>query len=368
MSAAPEMTARERWLAALHFRPLDRLPFWPKVFGGYLMHQDKPFRKGTQQAFFDYVGCDPQYQMGEFIVRGGTCTGLDITRTREGETHIYSTPYGDCTLRFHYDAASDTSHPVEFPVKGPEDLRRMTAWYRDSVLSADEAALAEQRALIRRVGDKGVAAYTVGESPLMYFLEYLAGIDNGHYLLCDYGDEVEELFDAIQADLEKRAALACERCSADLFYFAENTSTTLISPTQYGRYCLGHVRRYAEIIRGYDRNIVLHMCGHLKLLLDQLAETSAHAFEAFTTPPVGSATLAQGRAACPDKCLIGGTNAVLWMQEPEEIIAALEETLAGLPHHRGLVITSAGVMPPACRPETIRRVFRWLCAFPLRLG
>lgn len=34
------------------------------------------------------------------------------------------------------------------------------------------------------------------------------------------------------------------------------------------------------------------------------------------------------------------------------------------PRHRGLVLTSAGVMPPMCSPKTIRTVCEWVKAYP----
>jgi len=33
------MTPKERWLAALRLRPVDRLPFWPKFDAAYLRAQ-----------------------------------------------------------------------------------------------------------------------------------------------------------------------------------------------------------------------------------------------------------------------------------------------------------------------------------------
>jgi len=91
-------------------------------------------------------------------------------------------------------------------------------------------------------------------------------------------------------------------------------------------------------------------------------------FEAFSSPPIGNTRLGDGRSACPDKCLIGGTNAVLWTKSAREIIADIERDLAALPHHRGLVITSGGVMPPLCEPETIRQVCEWLGQYPAVFG
>ena len=35
MEAAQLMIPKERWLAATHMRPVDRLPFWPKLDAAY---------------------------------------------------------------------------------------------------------------------------------------------------------------------------------------------------------------------------------------------------------------------------------------------------------------------------------------------
>ena len=78
------------------------------------------------------------------------------------------------------------------------------------------------------------------------------------------------------------------------------------------------------------------------------------------------AILLEDRTFCPDKCLIGGSNAVTWVTSAEDIWSELERGLDELPHHRGLVITSGGVMPPGCSMETIREVGRFLRQYPIR--
>ena len=114
--------------------------------------------------------------------------------------------------------------------------------------------------------------------------------------------------------------------------------------------------------------MVLHMCGHLKHLLPELAQIPVRAFEAFTSPTLGNTSLLDGRSACPDKCLIGGTNAMLWTTTAGKIISKIEEDLSEMPHHRGVVVTSAGVMPPLCKPETIKRVCEWVKEYPARMN
>jgi len=201
----------------------------------------------------------------------------------------------------------------------------------------------------------------------MHWVEFLAGIEMAHLLLADHRAAVEELFQAMHRVLLRTAEILAEHSPVDLLYMTENTSTTLISPAQYRRYCYPHVQAYGEIAWSHGRLLALHMCGHLKLLLPDLATLHAQAFEAFTTPTLGNATFLDGRTACPDKCLIGGTNAMLWTRPAAEIIAQIERDLDALPHHRGIAVTSAGVMPPPCEPETIRQVCDWVTTYPARM-
>jgi hypothetical protein len=48
--------------------------------------------------------------------------------------------------------------------------------------------------------------------------------------------------------------------------------------------------------------------------------------------------------------------------------AYLEKHLNALPHHRGIAVTSAGVMPPRCAPDTIKSVCDWVKRYPARMA
>jgi len=267
------------------------------------------------------------------------------------------------TARHVFDEPSCSSHPAEFPIKTREDILRMTAFYEDTEVVYDADANEKSIARCKDLGETASTMMGAGESPLMEFVEWLAGVENAHYLLADCPDEVDALFDAMHRVLKRKVEIAADKSPADTVYLTENTSTSLISPEQYRALNKPMLVEYADICRGAGRKLILHMCGHLKMLLPDLAEVGAAGFEAFTSPTVGNTTLLDGRAACPDVCLIGGTNAALWMTDnARAIIAQLEHDVAELPHRRGIVISSAGVMPALCSPETIRRVCEWVHA------
>jgi hypothetical protein len=270
----------------------------------------------------------------------------------------YRSPGGqELVHEYAYDAPSDSWHPTRYLCAEIEDVELLTDYFSGVEvvpLPADERAALEAQAAQGR--QSAIVQTGAGESPLMEWIEHVAGIEAGHYLLVDETEAVEALFAAMHRVLCDGLALLCQSGIYDVVVMVENTSTTLISTEQYARYCFGHISDYARIAREAGCRLQLHMCGHLKALLPQLAQLPVNSFEAFTAPPVGNTRLIDGRRACPDTCLIGGTSASLWMRSQEEIIAAVLRDLDELPHHRGIVLSSAGVMPPICPPAVAKAV------------
>jgi len=366
MSAGEQMTAKERWLAALSLQPVDRLPFWPKLDGAYPLHQAAPFRGMSLVQLHEWIGSDRHEGVGAALRDRRARTELTEQRA-DGELRTtFRTPYGDLVRVNRFDPISQSWHPMRFPVRFLADIHAMTAWYADCRPEVDAEALAEAEESYRRIGDSALVTTGVGQSPLMHWVEWLAGIENAHYLLHDHPDAVLALFAEMHRVLLRRAGILADRHPADAFYMVENTSTTLIAVDQYRALNLPQIMDYARVMAAAGRHLLLHMCGHLRALLPDLAGIPCSGFEAFTTPTLGNTTLLDGRRTCPDKCLIGGTQAPDWLLPAEALIGRLRRSLDELPHHRGIVVTSAGVMPPACPPETVRAVRDWVVSYEHR--
>ncbi len=364
------MTPRERWLAAIDFQEVDRLPFWPKINGTYIKSQEAKYRDWSYQEMADFIDCEYQgwadaclketHKKGDFEQTGGWEQGYFKRK--------YTAPSGAVlTSTDTHDPASGSFHPTEFPIKTRDDLLVLADYYNDCVVEPDLEALETLRKLQADEPPRYIVTTGLGESPLMFTIEHMAGVAEAHMFLMMYPEETEELFAAIHRYLcDKCRAVAEMDHPADAFYFIENTSTTLISPDQYRQYCLPQIQEYGEILKSGGKRQALHMCGKLKLILPDLAKTPAVLFEAFTSPPVGDTTLLDGREGCPEKCIVGGTNAAIWTRPADEIIAQLEKDLDALPHHRGIVTSSGGMMPPLASPETIKAVSDSIHNYPAK--
>ena len=364
------MSGRERILAAIAFEEIDQLPFWPKFFGeAYPPSQKAPFDTMSKYEIYRWIGCDiiEWMPMGGCVRRVMKNVDLDIKMDNGEMLATFITPFGSTQLRMAYDQPSQSWHPTVHPIKTLEDIRIMTAFFKGLTWEFNPESWEATKQVNEIVGDDGITMEAVGESPLMAFVEYGAGIAQAPLILMDHEEAMEELFETMQQMYLQKLELTVEHSVADVLIFVENTSTTMISPKQYRRYCVPHFEQYGRIIKGAGKPFALHMCGHLKALLEDIAGSPADIIEAFTSPTIGNTTLLDGRETCPEICLMGGTNAALWMQPPDEVVKQIENDLEALPHHRGLVLSSAGVMTPLCTPETLKTVNEWIRSYTVRL-
>jgi hypothetical protein len=358
------MTVRERWFSAVRREEIDRLLFWPKLDMAYTYRYGEQYGFKTPIEFHRFLGSEMLHGVPSCVEQKHAKCAIITAREGDERRTVIETPLGDIRYVYRFDKGSQAWHPTEFAIKSARDLERMIAYLEDIELSVSDDNISAGLEEKKRWGDWFFSWEPVGESPLMHYVEHLAGVETAHYLLADNQTLVEEFFDAWHEVLKRTTELKAEHSVADMLAFIENTSTTLISPTQYRTYCAKHIGEYSQICREHDRILALHMCGHLRDILPDLATVGANVFEAFTSPTVGNTPLAMGRKACPEVCLIGGTNAALWTRPAKEIIARIEQDLADLPHHRGVVLSSAGVMPPLASPGTIREVCDWVHRFP----
>ncbi|MCL2665963.1 MAG: uroporphyrinogen decarboxylase family protein [Defluviitaleaceae bacterium] len=349
------MTTKERIKAAINSEPVDRLPFWPKIGGAYAIKWKK-----TADELYEYIGSDPIAFTGPVYKESRAKTRHEVKTFGIETVTEYVTAHGTLRRVCRFDEASQSEHPMEFPIKTRHDIEIMAEWFKDIKIEYDKSFRESCEAHYKSIGNAAFVAATVGSSALMHFVEWLAGVEQAHYFLADYPEETEALFAEMHRVTIEKTAVSAQYSPADALFFIEDTSTAIISPGQYKRCNFDHLKRYGEISKSFCKPVILHMCGHLKALLPMLAELPVNAFEAFTSPTMGDTTLLDGRNACPDKCLIGGTNAAVWLGGADEIFRHISNQLDKLPHRRGIFISSAGMMPPDCPPETVRVVKRRL--------
>lgn len=360
------MTSRERWLAALHLQSVDRFPFWPKIDKAYLRGQTEPFNNMTVQDFHKWLGSDPQLWTPSLVHEMRGKTRVESVRDGVLQKTVYHTPFGHATMMQQYFPETRAWRTVAFPIHSHDGVAIMTEFFRDAHPKLDRAAFEKSKEFCAALGQTAVTATYVGMSPFLEFVQGMVDPQRAVELLTNYPADIEALLDAMHQVMLKRMEYCCGQSPADTLYLIENTQATPLPPAVYRKYCLPHIRVYAEMAKKAGRLLVLLMSGQVKPLLSDLATLPLTALEAFTTPPVGDVTLVDGRAACPKCCLIGGDNAAHWTRPMLEIIVGLDEQFEALPHLRGVIVTSGGILPPDADPHKLREVAAWVQAYPLK--
>ena len=352
------MTCRERIHATLRGDEVDRFPVWLKMTNRtWQSSQPEPYRSMGEEQLLREAGCD--LMLGCWGGARRETPHVQWTRSEEDGIRrtTMQTPDGAIVGEETFDPYTESWHPTKFAADSAENLRRARWLFTDTTYSVDLAQAARWAA--RQEELAGRDAFTIagiGPSPLMELVEHLCGPQNTIYFLHDEPDLARELIALMHQDRLRNLRALLPHIAADSFWLTENTTTTLISPQLFEEFCMPHLAAYGTLVREHGIVAVHHMCGTLNALLELIDTLPAQANEAYTTPPVGNATLAEGRTRMPSKALIGGTNATLWLASPDRIVQTVADDLARCPDRRKIFLTSAGVLPPPVSFEKARCV------------
>jgi len=355
------ITSRERLLRAYRGEPVDRVPYWAKIANGvWQNNQPEPFHSMSERELLDFIHADGFFFCDHGVRR--SAERVTVERHWEGnvEFHITHTPDGDVREGWAREPIGGTMHPVEFPIKTVGDICRYRWLFTDVTYRVDADGLADGREMCKQTGQRGVNVTAWGTSPFMDLVEHYVGPVNFHLMLKDYPRQVDELLELMHQDNMRHVRAVAKNTPSDIVVSVENTSTTLISPGQFEKYCYRHLCDYGKAIEAEGKIHELHMCGHTKALLAQIDKIPAGSIEAYTSPGVGNTRLVDGRTLAPSKTLIGGTNVNTWLLPLEQIKQYIADELAACPDNRRIVVTTAGVAPPGCPAERFRQVGEWM--------
>ncbi|NOY82969.1 MAG: hypothetical protein GXP31_18380 [Kiritimatiellaeota bacterium] len=343
------MSGRERILACLRGEETDRLPVWLKMANRtWKSAQPEPYASMDEVRLLRACGCDLLLGCGLPVPADCPHVRRSQKRTADTVARLIETPDGPLVGEDRIDPLTGTTHPGRFMLETPDDLKRMRWVYLDTVYRVDLDRAEKVRERQGRIEAlDAVTTSGCGPSPFMDMVQHLAGPENTYYLMADAPEAFDELIELMHADRLRMLRARMPYETADTFWLTENTSTTLLSPALFEKYCVPHLAEYGRICLEYGRIPVHHMCGALNALLEMIDPLPAVANEAYTTRPLGDVSLAEGRARMPSKVLIGGTNATLWLGSVEKIVESVRQDLAACPDRRKVFLTSAGVLPPA---------------------
>lgn len=361
------MSSRDRITAAMEMQDVDRFPVWLKMDNNtWRTMQPEAVRDMPGPQLLQAAGCDVMVGNGFPMHEQNPHVTVETKTEDHQVTTIWTTPDGTLTQVEAVDADTRSRHPVKFPVETVEDLKTYRWLYTDTEFTYESQGpeLAADR-FVEAIQHDYITISGTGPSPWMMMTEHAAGPVNTVYLHADHRELMEEVLQLMHEHNLRKLDVYLPILRTDTFWVSENTSTTLLSPEIFDRYCKPYLSDYFQLINENGIVSVAHMCGTLAALLESIDEMPNQVNEAFTTPPVGDTPLALGKQKLANTAIIGGTNAELWMHDVDHIVQTVAEDLAACPNRRGIFLTSAGVLPPIVSLEKARTVVEQLKQLPV---
>ncbi len=331
------MTGRERLIAAYTRKPKDRAPWTPIIWTETISRYAPEERAAGPMAFTRNIGADILWRWGDFLK---TQTTVERVDKRDGDLVIrqWQTPAG--TLREVYRG----SRIVEHKLKSRTDILAFRRLIEQTRYAPNPGRYEE---LLTQVGEDGIVAPHIGPSAVQRLIQMEAGVSGFAYLCADHGGEMEALIEAMhQRDLDRFRIAA--QTPAEVLILVENTSTLLLSPAMYRRWSRRHVSDFCRIAHENGKTAMVHMCGHVKGLLNDIAATGLDGIDCLTPPPTGNTTPEDAWAASGPELIVHGIlDPTAWIQRTaDEIMRAMDRALpAGTREKQFLLCTAADGLP-----------------------
>lgn len=333
-----EMNGRERVMAALRGEECDR-PCWSPLLDGY-------FASSLPAQGFPRTGLPDLYRMlGADVVLRHVPTVIAeedptiVRRSSSGgkrRTDIIETPVGTLTAERGANPWEAWEHTTRFPVRSLADLEICAYMAERTRYRECYSAFRDHS---RTVGDDGIATASCGMTPLMLFMEELCGVEGTCFLLADHPAELRTCLERMHAANLEALRVAAEG-PAEVIICYEDTSSTLLSPELYRRYCAPSLDEYADLCRAAGKCFLVHMCGKLAAFGADFKAARFDGIESVCPPTTGDIWPHEARAAWgDDKIIFGGLEpaALAWMNI-QETTAYVDRVLDALPTFRRFIL------------------------------
>ncbi len=261
--------------------------------------------------------------------------GKQLVRT------IFETPVG--TVESRHQPAGFTSWHHERLFKSPDDYKTLRFMIADARFEPNYAAMV---AADREGGADVIVRASIGAEPLQ---ELVSGRYMKTETFCiewmENRDEVLKLYDLLVEQRRKVYDIVAQ-CPALIANYGGNVSPEIISPANFAEYYIPNYNEAAEALHRHGKMIGVHFDANCKLFAKAIADSGLDYVEAFTPAPDTDMSLADARAAWPDKVLWLNYPSSLHLKSDEEVTRATVELLdeAGTPD--GVIMGITENMPP----------------------
>ena len=255
--------------------------------------------------------------------------GSDGRASVRTEVH---TPVGNLTALDR--PAGFTSWHEERLFRSPADYEPLEAMIRDRTYEPTYEKVAQLQDLL---GGDGQVRVAIGYSPLQEIIYSLMGLEVFAMEWADNRERVMRLYDALTEDRRKVYPIVAQSPALTANY-GGNVTPEVVGVDRFERLILPHYDEAAEVMHQHGRLLGVHFDANTRPLAPGIARSKIDYVEAFTPVPTCDMTVAEARAAWPDKAL--------WINFPSSVhlqsIADIEDMTRQIlreaaPGHRFLI-------------------------------
>jgi uroporphyrinogen-III decarboxylase len=217
-----------------------------------------------------------------------------------------------------------------------------------------EDLVATQAAL----GEAGVVDASGQCTPVMDLVMFHMGLENFVFMMEDHPGEINTLLDMMQ-EVRKEEYRVLAESPAEVVTTYENTSTTLLSPSYMARYEFPALAEYTEILHAMGKIHLVHMCGKVGGVLDQIADVPFDGIIDVAPPPTGDCDFRVARTKLCEagKCLGGGIDCTAFVElTPEGMQEYVFDRLCETAPGTGYLLGSGDAVPFGTPMENLRAV------------
>ena len=265
------------------------------------------------QAMFEH-GLGVTYHVPSFQIQA-TGVEYDVDSYEEdGKTirrRTIRTPVGEVT-EIHADGWRQ-----KFYLETAQDYEVMAYAARQAeVMPAYDGFLETEKG----IAPYGIALAVTGRTPMQTILVDLVGLENFSFHLYDLEPEMMALYEAL-LDRYRRIVEVVAGGPGRFVSVLENFTAETLGPKRYGQFLLPVYEELFPILHGEGKVIGTHYDGKIASCRDLVAGAPIDLIESLTPPPEGDMTLAECRAAWPDKLFWSNINVACYDLPPAELRA-----------------------------------------------
>jgi hypothetical protein len=250
--------------------------------------------------------------------------------------HTMSTPAGE-VHEIHHDGWNR-----KYWIETPEDYRVMT-WI--AAHTKAEPAYDEFLAEEKSAPPFAVVIPALRRTPLQEILVDLTGLENFGMHLFEHRHEMMVLYEALLAKFRRTVEIAAGG-PGRYVECLENFTAETLGPRRYEEFLAPVYEECCAMLHGAGKLFGTHYDGKTASCRGEIARAPIDLVESLTPPPEGDQTLAECRAAWPDKLFWSNINVGLYQLPPRELRrVVLERVEEAAPDGRRLAFEVSEHLP-----------------------